>query len=515
MVVRMKRPQTAPGWYVILAVIASGGGVLAVEIAGTRLFGPFYGSGLYLWSALIGVALLALSLGYALGGRWADRGPRLGRFCGLIGAAGLWIAAMPWIARPVLAAAEGLGLRGAVLASSLVLFFPPLALLGMTSPYAVRLRTASLGVVGRTAGGLYAISTLASVAAALAVGFFLIPAAGPRRLVFLIGMTLAGMAAIGAAIDRRTRIPAVAALAAVLAAAFAAAPVDRPDPEAGLLAIAHSPYAEIRVVEMDDLRLMLIDGSVHTEVDAATLDSRSPYVEVLELAGGFRREPGSMLLVGLGGGSLAKRFAGRGWSVDAVEIDPEVTRMARSHFGLEPAEARVFHMDGREYLKRREKVYDLVILDAFGSSSIPFHLVTLEAFGELRARLASEGVLAMNVIAIGWNDPLVRALAATLRLEFARVLVLPMAEPPDRLGNLIILASNGPLELAEEPPVPMDRFTGDYHRAHAWDNRFEVDPAGIRIITDDRNPVDLWADRINLATRKALHEYFGSREIGW
>jgi spermidine synthase len=501
--------------YIDLAVVMSGGAVLAVEILGTRLIGPFYGTSLYLWSALIGVTLGALSLGYALGGRLADRGPRLGAFAALIAGAGLWIAAIPWLRYPLLAVAAPLGLRTAVLFAAMVLFFAPLTLLGMTTPYAVRLRAASVETSGRAAGGIYALSTIASLAAALLTGFILIPLAGASRLAFLIGAALVVTALAGPARSKGKGVPAMVAIVAVVAAAVFAAPGGRANPDAGLVAIAESPYAEIRVVDGDGTRLMLIDGMVHAEVDTTTWDSPPSYIDVLELAADFYEYPGTTLLVGLGGGTLAKRFVGKGWNVDVVEIDPEVTRVAERYFGFRPSHARVFHRDGREFMIEHEETYDLIILDAFGSSSIPFHLVTKEAFALCKARLAPGGVLALNVIAVGWRDELVRALAATLREKFSKVLVLPMAEPPDQLGNLTLLASDGDLEIRRELPVPMDRFSPEYNRAHAWDNRFEIDPAGERIITDDRNPVDLWTERINLANRKMLHEYFGSRGIGW
>ncbi|MDH3455644.1 MAG: fused MFS/spermidine synthase, partial [Gemmatimonadota bacterium] len=191
-----------------------------------------------------------------------------------------------------------------------------------------------------------------------------------------------------------------------------------------------------------------------------------------------------------------------------------VTRVAREHFALPPEAARVFHMDGRRFLMSGDDAYDLIVMDAFGSSSIPFHLVTREAFALIHSRLVPDGIVAMNVEAVGWHDVLVTALAATMKTQFAHVVVLPMAEPPNQLGNLVLLASDRELEIEEEPPVPTDRFSPDYHRAHAWDNRFQIDAAGVSILTDDHNPIDIWAERINLVARKQLHEYFGSRGAG-
>jgi spermidine synthase len=498
-------------------VIVVGASVLSMEILGTRIIAPFYGSGLYLWSALISVTLAALSAGYAIGGRWADRGLTLRRFCAVIGLAGLWIAAIPWLRLPVLAAAEKAGLRTAVMITATVLFFPPLALLGMISPCAIRLRAASLDVVGRTAGDLYAVSTVAGVVAAVTTGFFLIPNVGVYRLVFLIGLLLVATALLGLAIEHRRR----AALAAVLILTTAgvlvsrAAPARTADPARGVIAVEQSAYGEIRVVDFEETRHLIIDGGLHTIVDSRTWQSYLPNVNVVEIAKGFFPEPGAMLLLGLGGGSIAKSFHRDGWQVDAVEIDPAVTRVARTYFGLDPAEAEVYEMDARRFLISRDRTYDVIVMDAFGSSSIPFHLVTAEAFGLIRSHLAPGGVLAMNFKAAGWDDVIVRSLAATAKRQFAHVIVLPIAEPPGQLGNVVLLASSRELDLEEEPAVPRDRFSPEYDRAHAWDNRFEVDVTGIRVLTDDINPIDVWSERVNLAARKELHALFAERGVVW
>jgi spermidine synthase len=501
--------------FIYVVVSVSGASVLALEILGTRILGPYYGVSLFLWSALITVTLAALALGYALGGRWADAGPRFQRLCLLLLLAGLWIVAIPWLRRPVLALAEPLGLRLAVLAAATVLFFPPLVLLGMVGPYAIRLKASGIHVVGRTAGYIYAFSTLASVVAALLVGFFLIPSVGVARLTVGTGLLLVGTALFGAVGKGRTASAVfVPLLAAGAVAALTLIVPSKPDTAADVVDVEQSAYGEIRVVENEGARYLLIDGGVHTMIDAATGESLLPYVDVLDIAKLFYDEPGRMLLVGLGGGSVVKRFAGDGWRVDAVEIDPAVTRVAYEHFGLEDDEAAVYHMDGRRFLRITEEAFDLVIMDAFGSSSIPFHLVTRESFALIGSRLAPNGILAMNVEATGWHDILVHSLAATMQEVFEHVVVLPMAEPPNTLGNLVLLASARPLELEQDPPVPTDRFSPEYHRAHAWDNRFEVDPQDVSILTDDHNPVDIWAEHVNLVARRQLHEHFAPH-VSW
>lgn len=528
--------------YVVVAI--SGAAVLALEILGTRILGPFYGVSLFLWSSLITVTLAALSVGYALGGRWADRGPRPSRLASLLVGAGLWLLVIPWARRPVLLLVEPLGLRTAVLAAAFVLFFPPLTLLGMVSPYAVRLKVARLDEVGRTAGDLFAISTIASVAAALATGFWLIPNVGVTGLTRLVGAVLLVGALIALAADSASRSKAALLVAITLGlGAFAFAhetdrfktvigAVARDDEEGGragkgaaaadVVALRESPYAEVRVLDTAVERFLVIDGGAHTVVSREDGESLFPYVQVLDIVRYFFDEPGRLLLIGLGGGSIAKSYSAAGWSVDAVEIDPAIRDVAVAFFGLAPGDATTFCEDGRAFLRRGGGRYDAIVIDAFGSAAIPFHLVTREMFGLARGRLREGGILAMNIEGQEWHDPLVHSLAATLRQEFREVAALPISEPPNTLGNIVLLAADRPLQFPEERLGRPYDYLADplrhwqvVQRNHAWNNRFEPDARGGQVLTDDKNPVDLWAERINRQARRRLHDDPNLAGVAW
>lgn len=512
-----------------LVVAVSGASVLAVEILGTRILGPFYGVSIFLWSALISVTLAALSLGYVMGGRWADRGTTAAGLSVMLGGAGLWLLAVPWLLRPILAATEPLGLRAAVLVAAVLLFFPPLAFLGMVGPYAIRMSADRLDVVGRSAGNVFAVSTVASVVAALATGFWLIPSVGVTRLTFGIAAVLLATALAAAFAGRHSvaRVLVLVAGLALAALAFGRAHDDAASAAGGphattLRFVGQSPYAEIRVLDRDGLRYLLIDGGVHTIVRPGGWSPQQRYVIVTELLKPIFARPGDLLLVGLGGGSAARVFARGGWRVDAVEIDPVVARVAREHFGLDPEIARVHLMDGRRFLMTEARRFDIVLFDAFGSSSIPFHLVTDEVFALVERRLAPGGVFAINIETRGWHHPLTHALMATLAQRFETVWALPTIEPPDRVGNVILLASHRPLAVSDEDlGDPVATLSDDYEhwrvlqRIHAWDNRFGPEPGWGPVLTDDRNPADLWAEGINLAARRELHAFFGLRGGSW
>ena len=503
-------------WYLYVLVSVSGGAILAVELLGTRVLGPFYGVSLFLWSALISVTLAALSAGYAIGGRWADRNGKLASLGWIFAVAGVWLLTVPWMRGLVLGITEPMGLRVAVLAAATILFFPPLMLLGMVSPFAVKLRTSALAEVGRSAGNLYAVSTVASVVAALLTGFVLIPALGVSRLLLVIGTMLLLAAFLALLLVRgRSRGTSVSAVVFIILAAAAPFLGAGNRPGAATIAFEESPYAEIRIVDYLDARFMIIDGSIHTFVDEETGGNLFPYVHVIDLARNFFEEAGSICLIGLGGGTIAGKYSRAGWRVDAVEIDPTVIDYAYEYFLLDPADAEVFEMDGRRYLQNCRENYEIIIFDAFGGGNIPFQLMTEEAFGLAASRLVPGGLLVMNVEAVGWDDIIVRSAAATLGVHFSNILALPIAEPPNKLGNIILLASNRELELPEELPIPEDRFSLEYDQAHAWDNRYIPDTRGVPILTDDRSPIDLWAERINFAARKELHHYFRDAEVSW
>jgi predicted membrane-bound spermidine synthase len=504
-----------------IIVFICGGSVLAIEILGTRIIGPFYGVSLYLWSALISITLIALSVGYMLGGRLADRTKNVNVLSLIILLPGLFLFLIPFIRNSVIGAADSFGLRTAVLLSSFILFFPPLTLLGMVSPYAVKLRTETLDKVGTRAGDLYAISTIGSVIAALLTGFLLIPNIGVIKLTFSIGAVLVITALLTFISGKKAAVKAAAVVFILLfiSALYFLFPGEKADISRGVIEVRQSTYGELRVMDIGNERLLLIDGGIHSAVNRRTYENILPYGWVVELVKDMRDIKGDMLLIGLGGGVLLKSFYEDNWDVEAVEIDPEVTDLAYKYFELNTPRSAVFHQDGRAFLKNGEKKYDLILMDAFGSSSVPFHLVTVEAFSLIKQRLHEEGILALNLEAFGWDDKIVISVSATLKQVFANVMVFPIAEPPNTLGNVIIAASDGPTELLSEPDRdyedPDYRFSANYERAHAWDNRFLPDTKGAIILTDDLNPVDIWSERINVEARKKLHIYPGPDSFLW
>jgi spermidine synthase len=223
------------------------------------------------------------------------------------------------------------------------------------------------------------------------------------------------------------------------------------------------------------------------------------------------------LVIGVGGGSVITSYVRDGWDVTAVEIDPAVTRLAAEFFKLDTTACKIVEGDGRRFLTTPSDEYNVIIVDAYGSSYIPPHLASAEAFALMKTKLSRDGILAINIQCVGWHDRIVASMAATLGVSFDNVIALPIAEPPDQYGNLVLMASDRQIALdsANSPPIPTDRFSYEYDRAHAWDNQFKPDLSRAIVFTDDLNPVDSWSGRINYAWRKSLHQTVSVSGLAW
>lgn len=177
-------------FYLLLTAFIGGAVVMIIEILGTRIIGPFFGVSLFVWTSLITVTLLALAAGYFAGGALADKKPHPVFLYSLILLAGLSLLLIPLLKNWVLKNVTAWGVRWGSLVGAFILFFLPLFFLGMIAPYLVKLYTREADKIGRTAGRLYAVSTVGSVMGTLVTGFYLIPHFSLNEILFLVGWGL-------------------------------------------------------------------------------------------------------------------------------------------------------------------------------------------------------------------------------------------------------------------------------------------------------------------------------------
>jgi spermidine synthase len=483
--------------YLYILVFVVGTASLGAEIAVARLMAPFFGASTIVWANTIGVVLVALSIGYWLGGRLGDRHPHRRGLCLLVMAAALLLAIVPFIAQPFfdisvsaldsVSAGAFVGSLIAVLALAAI----PVILLGACSPYAIRLTIEDVEHSGRVAGRLYAVSTAGSLVGTMVAALALIPFAGTQRTFLVFALALALVAAAGLGI-RYLAVPlALAALIAVPVGAVKATDGGR------TLYEGESTVQYIRVVEQPDgdRALELNEGqAIHSLLRPGSYLTGGYWDRMLTMPfAALTRDPQRVAILGNAAGTTARAY-GRffpGADVHGVEIDPKLTEIGDRYFdmGSNP-NLTVYNEDARPWLRRSDGGYDVILVDSYRQPYIPFYLTTREFFTLVSDRLAPGGIVVVNVGHPEGSDDLETVIGRTMAEAFPTVLRDPVDDT-----NTLVAGTDGPASAArlraaaDGLPGPLRSLSRRQARA--------VGPRlpGGTVYTDDRAPVEWLVDR--------------------
>jgi spermidine synthase len=508
----------------MLVPFVLGACAIATAFTACRLIAPFYGFGPLLISTTLAVSFLGLGVGFLLasmlGGVRSDGAPRTGSTATILAAA--WTILLPWTMNPILGVLERIGLRAATIIAVKLAIGVPMIGLGFAIGRCFLSR--SEGRPGARIDTLPLASAMFGAAlAAPIVVWMLVPLVGLARTLLAVGMVEAIVAWIA---RRGARRGALAGAGSVLLLAAIASATRFPaivrDPAHGVVEAREGPAMQYRVLDREDGRFLIADGGIQTLVSAETRDGLLRPSAAFQIIDFFFATPESALVLGLRGGAVAKRLARAGWRVRVVEPDPLAVQEASTHLSFHPDESPVVVADVRVFCRTTSRRYPVVVMDAFDTSVVPFHLITREALETIADRVAENGIMALAIATRGWEDPLIGSIAAMLRGRFRTVIALPTSEPPTALGSIVLLASNRALELPDERlPQPTEYLMnpeehwGVVQMNHAWFNRFTPRTRGAVVLTDDRNPIDLWSDPVEHASRIELHESFARAPRSW
>jgi spermidine synthase len=508
--------------YLYLTVFVSGIVTLAVEITASRLLGSVFGTSNLVWANVIGLILLFLAAGYFLGGRLSDKHPHPAAFFRLILWGAFFNALIPLAARPVLALAASAvqGIEAALAVGSfvavLILFAAPVTLLGMVSPFAIRLaiQDAKPEALGGISGRIYAIGTLGSLLGTFVPVILIIPVIGTfatflffAGLLFLVGIF--GLSQqVGLRAARYAWMPVVVAVLAIISLSQ---PVRAAPAGQTILYENESPYNYIQVAEDTQgyRYLYLNEGQgVHSQWHPTQVSYgrtwdyflAAPYFNAPPYA---PQDVQAMAVVGLAAGTITRQYSAvyPGLPMDGIEIDPAIVDVGARYFGMNSEEqpSLTVHIgDGRYLINQLDRQYSVIALDAYRPPYIPWQLCTVEFFQEVRAKLLDNGVVAINVGRTNTDRRLIDALTATMLQVFPSVqamdvpysfnTILIATMEPSQSDNLIINAANLP---PDTNPILLNTL------ALAASTRVAVAPSDL-VFTDDKAPVENLVDSLVL-----------------
>lgn len=482
----------------IASVFVCGAVVMIFELVGSRIMAPSYGTSLYVWTGIIGVIMGSLALGYWLGGKMADRRADVDTYAAVIFASGLAIF-WAFVFKDIIPAAfdaRRLTLGFASLASAVWLFAPASVLLGIVTPYAVRLKISSLETSASTVGNLYAASTFGSIVGTFSAGYWLIPFLGISAILMVLVLILLALSFVFSRKLIAIRVFVTVALVASFFMIFFGNSIA--DRRAGLTSL-ETAYNSVRIFTGIDAasgktaRFLSFDsfarqGAMFLDSDELVCD----YTKFYRLADHFNPRASKTLMIGGGAYSYPKDFLARHHDAEmtVVEIDPGVTAAAKTFFRLpEDRRLRIVSADARTFLNSASEKFDVIFDDAFNSAvSTPFQLTTVEAVRRQYELLNDGGAVVANVLssATGARARFLLSETATFAAVFPQVYLFRVSDEvePDALQNIILVA----LKSKEKASM----HNADPELDDLLQNLWTPPQTAAPILTDDHAPVEYY-----------------------
>lgn len=465
------------------AVIVSGIVSMGLEILAGRVLAPEFGNSIYTWGSIIGISMLALSLGYHYGGK-SSKNISYSDLNTYLTYTAIYIVALIYFGDLLLTFSSALPIpaRYSAIIPVTLLFGPPTYFLGFISPYAVQLSKKE--EKGEASGHFYAVGTAGSIIGAFGTTFILIPSL-PVDLIYTFFASLAILPVVASFKDYRALfLPGIVFIGLLLGGA---------SPAGGETVYSDSTaYQDLRVADSDGVRTLYLDGQPQSATYLNGSDEYAwDYLDYFHMPFLMRDDIDKVLFIGGGGFTAPQKFADMNISVDAVEIDPGVVYAAREYFNLSESEnLDVYTEDGRNFLESTNEEYDVIYLDAYRKAEVPFHLTTKEFMQLAHDKTDEDGVVVSNIIstASGPGSVFARAQYKTMDSVFTSMYFFPTSDT-SLAQNIEIIATKNDKISAEGLSVRAE----NYRELNLSDESLNLEilrPEDAPILRDDYAPVE-------------------------
>lgn len=489
----------------LFVVFLTGAIVLVVEIVAARILAPFFGNTIFSYSSIISVILAALSFGYYWGGRLSEKRPEEKIFYTLILIAGIFVLAINFLTSALLSPISGsLSLISGPLIASIILFFAPGLLLGTLSPFCIKLQTLRFqsAEVGKISGEVFFWSTLGSILGSLSAGFFLIPSFGVRNIIYALGLILITIGFIGR--RRKIEIKNLVLLTIVLIfSSLIGFPNPRTKP--GVVYEAEGRYERLQIYDATlpgghPARFLKSELNNSSAIYLDSNDMVFDYTKYYELYKFFKPNPKEILVLGAGTYTIPQAYLQNlsEVAIDVVDIEPSLLDLTQKYFRLEKNPHLKTHTaDGRKFLAKSEKQYDIIVSDLYLSVySIPTHVMTKEYFDLCFSHLSENGVFIANLIGDIYEgkNSLVLSALATIKNVFPNSYFFAVSSPKNSgVQNIIALGVKSKEKIGfSSGKYKIRDNAGEINLAEKI-----IDPSGLNlenrlIFTDNFAPVEIY-----------------------
>jgi len=325
-------------------VFITGAAVLIIELAAVRILSPIYGSSLYVLSSVLTVILGALSVGYWYGGKMSDREHSIDTLYSIITISGLSVLTLSLLSGWLLPTyGPELSTAAGPLVFSLILFFIPAFLLGIVSPYIIKLQSVDTKIekIGAVVGATFFWGTFGSIFGSLATGFILIPHLGVTRTIVLVSLTLVALGIMMPLFSNRPlnkkRVAIFLVATSILCTSLY---LQNMNINESFVYAEDGIYSSIKIkdtaVNKKTVRALLRDTNNSSAVILNSKELVAPYTKFTLLYKSLVPNSKNILILGGGAYTTPRTLTHRDPSlkIDVVEIEPGLFNLSKEYFDL-------------------------------------------------------------------------------------------------------------------------------------------------------------------------------------
>jgi predicted membrane-bound spermidine synthase len=433
-------------FFFILAFI-EGFVLMSVELTAGRMLSVYFGTSLMVWAFVLGITLLFLALGYFFGSYLSHNNDRTLRHLELVlillFSALIITTAYQYISQFFIFHTSFYLALGC---SAVILIGLSALCCGAITPLIIQVFTLKFINIKSISGKILGLSTIGGVLAVFLCAFYFMSQFGLRNTI-LLNAALLFLPTTFLLFKKKNYILCFLLLAVLIYRwidTSKSTAIYESDGINGKIAVL-----DFKNEKGDIIRNLQVNQIIQTQWNRTKNNFETPYIKIIaneldSISFPMNKALNTALIIGYGGGALAKVFENRPFQVDGVELDQRIIDVAKTYFGLNP-NTKLYRADGRTYISRCEEKYDVIVLDVFKGENLPFNLFTAEAFTQIKRCLKENGILIINSngYLYGESAKANTAILSTLRQQQFDYKIKTTDANPD-YANAIIFAKVNP-----------------------------------------------------------------------
>lgn len=476
-----------------IIVFLSGAIGMGLELMAARVLSPYVGSSNVVWTSIIGIILVSMSLGYWIGGKNADKDADINKISQILILAALCTSAIPMLETIIVKRIAGIvgNLIIAAIICAIIVFSIPSFILAMVSPFAVKIKSQEDNEIGSLSGRISSLSTIGSIVGTFLMGFILIPNIGVTNINIAVTLTLVVMSFIAKESKNRKHTYYMILLTIIMLMLLWIGKylfkINNPD----ILVDTDSQYSRIWVKQIETAqatyKTLQVDTGLESYINDETGEMGAKYLRYYDLFEYLNKDAKATLLIGGAAYTYPRHYLQKyqDKTIDVVEIDGKMTQIAEEQFELNTKDERlkIYEQDGRSFLNYNKSKYDTILIDAFKGLNAPFELTTYEALTHAKEMLNENGVVLTNIIASleGKDSKFIQYEYATYKAVFDDVKIFTVANKDRTYSqNLILVGIKGNPQMNSEKYQEYEQYL-DMEVTEFSTNK--------KIVTDDFAPI--------------------------